>query len=81
MSKRSDDDLDDDDLKGRRWVPFTWAMRYSGMSRNSLMRLVRSGRLKGYRPMEGRRAILIEKRDLDRLIAASRMQPAKTAAC
>ena len=66
------------DLEGRRFLNLAAAVRYSSMSRPSLMRLAEMGRLTIYRPCPGGSAIVIEKDELDRLIRQSRSKSGKT---
>lgn len=53
----------------QRWLNFGEAARYSGISAESLRRLVRAGRLRVFRPTE--RKVLIDRAELDAFIEAS----------
>jgi len=76
------------DVKSR-WVTLTQAVEYAALSKSTLRRLIRAGRLAAYRPGLGGSSILIEKAELDRLILQSRSgsgkthykKPAEPAAC
>lgn len=54
---------------GQRWLNFSEAERYSGLSESTLRRLIESKRLRVFRPTE--RKVLIDRGELDSLIEAS----------
>jgi excisionase family DNA binding protein len=54
----------------QRYLSYADASRYSGMSEQTLRRLVDSGRLKVYRPTGGRK-VVFDRHQLDELIQAS----------
>jgi excisionase family DNA binding protein len=58
-----------------RYLPYPAAASYSGMSVQTLRRLVESGRLKAYRPA-GARKVVFDKVELDVYIHASARTPA-----
>jgi excisionase family DNA binding protein len=58
----------------QRYLSYPAAARYSGMSEQTLRRLVEAGRLKAYRPT-GSRKVIFDVRELDELIQSSADTP------
>jgi hypothetical protein len=58
---------------GARWLPIDAASTYSGLSQQSIRRLLAAGKLTPHRPVPGR--VLIDKRQLDALIQAAVGRP------
>jgi hypothetical protein len=56
-----------------RWLPIDAAANYSGLSAQSLRRLLAGGKLVAHRPVPGR--VLIDRRALDALIGGSTGRP------
>ena len=54
----------------QRYLPYSAAARYSGMSEMTLRRLVDDGRLQAYRPTGGRK-VVFDRLQLDELIQGS----------
>ena len=57
----------------RRWLSVADASDYCGLSQESVRRLLSAGKLTGHRPVRGK--ILIDRLQLDAVIAASSSQP------
>ncbi len=57
----------------QRYLGVTGAARYSGLSEESIRRLLATRKLTGYRPIAGR--VLIDRRELDALIRAADGRP------
>ena len=54
----------------QRYLSYADAARYSGMSEQTLRRLVEAGRLRAYRPT-GQRKVVFDRVELDALIQGS----------
>jgi excisionase family DNA binding protein len=59
----------------RRFLKVSEAANYSGLSEESLRRLLAAGKLTSHRPVAGR--VLVDRRQLDALILASHQLPQK----
>lgn len=59
---------------GARYLPYPAAARYTGMSEQTLRRLVDQGRLKTYKPTGGRK-VVFDRLELDELVQGSQVAP------
>ena len=57
----------------RRFLTVRSAAMYTGLSEESVRRLVNTGKLKGYRPLRGR--LLLDRRQIDAFILGSNRHP------
>ncbi|MHB1422136.1 MAG: helix-turn-helix transcriptional regulator [Gemmataceae bacterium] len=55
------------DAMQQRYLPYSAAARYTGMSEQTLRRLVEDGRLPVYRPTGGRK-VVFDRFEIDKLI-------------
>ena len=56
-----------------RWLTIANAAVYSGLSEDSIRRLISSGKIAGHRPVKGR--VLIDRGELDSFISAATTTP------